>query len=337
MMSGQYIVCWSADPDDNAPPAAPSSLANYMSYTPCAVKSVYQNAKIRIPCSTTQKWYYVHGSEDKDCDYGKVWFVISAPLGNVTGGSSTTVMLRLKWTIEFSMPALPPELTPESSIIYASAGNYFTDSSNDWKSGKYLTFKWHEGGNIVSFPSAEALHVYKCTNPFGYYESNGTLKNSFWAVCAKEQTEDAQPMLIPMKDETNAKAYAKAQSDSLLIPYYAAGPWLVPENPAWLEQITTLELDLSRHSSVTPRFVNDATFKVADSSSLQTAKVLKQLIGKGKIEPNLPAALEQLSRLSFTGVETLGAEALSVFNYQPVRADSESSSFEEVPTTSKMQ
>lgn len=330
MMSGQYLVCWTADPDDNAPPASPQSLAHYMSYSPCMVKSVYQSARMNIPCSTTQKWYYVHGSEDKDCEYGKLWFVITSPLGNVTGSSTTSVILRMRWTLEFSMPALPPELTPDASIIYASAGNYFTDSSGDWKDGKYLTFKWHEGGNITAFPAAEALHLYKCTTNIGYYESNGVLKTTKWAVCAREQTEDSQPMLIPMKDETNAKAYAKTPADSLLLPYYAAGPWITPENPAWLEQSSSLELNLTRTGTLVPELANDATFKVADGSAARTAKVLQQLVGKGKLSADLPTALAQLSKLTFTGSETLGFDALSVFNYQPVRAASESSSFEEV-------
>lgn len=331
MMAGQYIVCWTADPDDEPPPTSERSLAKFMSMSPCMVKTVHQNGRIRIPCQTTQKWYYVDGNEDKDCEYGKVWFAVAAPLANVTGASSASIMLRLKWTLEFQMPALPPDAAPETTLIYASAGNYFTDSSSDWKAGKYLTFKWHEGGNIVSFPSGQAKKPYKCTSNVGYYDSAGTLKQTQWAVCVTEQTEDTLPMLAPVKDKGAAMSWCKSPADNLLITYYAAGPWVTPENPPWFEQDVSLELLLSRGVSFNSAVKSEAVVKVSDNSSANTLRVLKELIGKEKITPDLVLALRNLARLSFTDIGPI--DALSTFNYDPVRAGSSTSSFEHVPET----
>nr|WPV63125.1 MAG: hypothetical protein [Wufeng shrew permutotetravirus 12] len=337
MMAGQYVVCWTADPDDEAPGAGPGAIAKAMSMDPSMVKAVHQNGRMRIPCQTTQKWYYVDGKEDKDCDYGKVWFIVAAPLANVTTGSTATIMLRLKWTIEFQMPALPPDATPESTMIFASAPNYFSDSSSDWKGGKYLTFKWHEGGDIVSFPSARTKTPYKCTSDVGFYESNGTLSKTNWAVCVAETTEDGQPMLGLVKNESNAMAWCKNPADNLLISYYAAGPWVTPENPPWFQKEVSVDLLLSRKATIIHEAQPpNAVVCTADASSEKMNRLLQKLVGKEKVTPTLIQALSNLAKLEFTGVGTF--EALSTFNYDParrVRADSQASSFEEVAGPSR--
>lgn len=329
MMAGQYVVCWTADPDDQAP-TGKSSLVKYMTMVPSVVKTIYQNARLRIPCSPTQRWYYCEGSEDKDCEYGKIWVAVASPLANVTAGSATSLMLRLRWTIEFQMPALPPESSPEGNTIYASAPNYFTDSSSDWKSGKFLTFKWHEGGNIVGFPGGEPKKPYQCDVDVGYYVSNGTLKVSRWAVCVTEVTEDNQPMLALCESKEKAEAWCKAPADTYLLPYYAAGPWVPNENPPWYERSVTLDLLLSRKTTLKVSSAPDATLKVSDDASLRTFNVVKRLVGNARNPGELSAALAQLSKLSFSA-QTVGADLLNVFNWDPVRAQGPStSSFEEV-------
>ncbi|UHK03050.1 MAG: hypothetical protein GCPPV2_gp2 [Guiyang permutotetra-like virus 2] len=330
MMAGQYVLCWTADPDDEAPPTSQSALAKYLSMTPSVVKAIHQNARIKIPCQTTQKWYYVEGNEDKDCEYGKVWFAVAAPLANVTAGSTASVMMRIKWTLEFSMPALPPETTPDQNMVFASAPNYFTDSSGDWKDGKYLTFKWKEGGRIVSFPGAEPNKPYKTTADVTYYLANGTVAKTSWAVCVPETQEDGLPMLAPMKSETDAMAWCKKPQDNLFIGFSYAGPWITPENPPWFEKTVSLDLIVSRRAEPErpAQIKTDATIRTSDTNSERTYKILQKLVGKEKITPDLVVALQNLAKLSFTGIGS--AEALSTFNYDPVRAHEDSQSSIEV-------
>lgn len=326
-MAGQYILCWTADPDDEAPKAGPTALAKYLSMTPSLVKTIYQNGRMRIPCQTTQKWYYVEGQEDKDCEYGKIWMAIAAPLGNVTAGSSASVMIRLKWTLEFQMPALNQEATPEGDMIFASAGNYFTDSSGDWKKGEYLTFKWHEGGNITGFPGGVPRKPYKCDTAVYYIASNGTQSKTTWAVCVDELTEDGLPMLAPVKDSAAAMNWCKGPADTYLLKYYGAGPWVSPENPPWFEKTVTVSLLLTRTGAHASSEATSAIVRVSDHASSRVANVLAKFIGKDKVTPDLVKAISNLSRLEFTGIPKLG-EALATFNYDPVRACSESSSLE---------
>lgn len=340
MMAGQYIVCWSADPDDPPPPTANSSLAQYMSYSPSVVKTVYQNARMRIPCSLTQKWYYVDGEEDKDCEFGRIFVAIAAPLANVTAGSSTQLLLRLRWVMEFQMPTLPPSVSNEGSIIYASADNYFTDSSGDWKGGKFLTFKWKEGGDITSFPGAQPKSLYKCTVDFSYYKTDGTVAVGRFAATANELQESSLPFLIPFASKDDAVAYIKSPTDSKLLDYYAPGNWIVPGNPAWILQPDKVELDLClmRHDQYQKPTPLTATVLVHDVAAHRTNTILKNLVGKDVPNATLPEVMDRLNRLQFTGVEHLG-EALSVFNYDPVRPSpsSTTSSFEEVAPVQEQQ
>lgn len=329
MFGGQYVLCWTADPDDQAPSGGTSALVRMMTMVPSLVKTVHQNARMRIPVKLTQKWYYVEGQEDKDCEYGKLWFGVASPLANVTSGSSTSVLLRLKWVIEFQMPALPPSSSPDEGIIFASSPNYFSDSSSDWKEGKYLTFKWHEGGNIVGFPNAEPKTVYECSVPVTYYKDNGVSAVTKWAVTATELTEDGMPMLALFESQEKANAYAKSPNDSYLLKYHAAGPWVSPENPPWYKRAVTLQLHLSRTTSIVPPPpTHQGTLRVSDSTAALTHKILKQLVGSKIPIGKLAESLELLSKLSFTPAP--GADLLSVFNYDPVRGSSSSPLGEQV-------
>lgn len=246
-----------------------------MSLNPSRVKPISNNLVMRIPCITTQKWYYLRGSEDKDVEYGRLMIAVASPLANVTSGSTTSLIIRMRWKFEFSFPDMPTQSLPDEEI-FASAPNYFTDSSSDWKAGKYLTFKWHEGGNIVSFPGAKPKSIYKigASAQIGYYMSNGTLANTTYVVCVPETTEDGLPMLAPVKDLTTAQAWVKSPSDSLLLPYYSAGPWISPENPPYHEQSSSISLILcSRETLSSPLVHTQSTVRVSDSGVAKTAQL----------------------------------------------------------------
>lgn len=241
---------------------------------------------MRIPISTTQKWYYLRGSEDKDVEYGKIFIAVVAPLSNVSNTSKTTLVVRMRWCFEFSYPDLPSAST-DNSEIFASAPNYFSDSSSDWKEGKYLTFKWHEGGNIVEFPGAQAGTIYKvgANTSISYVTSSGTTATTKFAVCVKETTESGLPMLAPMKDLATAQAWAKNQADQYFLPYKSAGPWVTPENPPWHPQSSSVQLLLTAAADCrSPMVKTNAQSLVLDErtshSSAQQNKMWQTLYGR---------------------------------------------------------
>lgn len=247
-----------------------------MSYNPSKPVNVSSNLRMRIPISTTQKWYYLKGSEDKDVEYGKIFIAVIAPLSNVTGNSRTTLVIRMRWVFEFSYPELP-SISQEEEDVFASAPNYFTDSSSDWKEGKYLTFKWHEGGNIVEFPKAKPNTLYHTTAKIGYYINTGAIRNTQYAVCVAETTESGYPMLAPVVDKATGERYIKTPSDTLLLPYFSAGPWVSPENPPWRAQEVTVQLLLTRDQSLrSPMHKTDSVVKVVDNSTSKSVASLNK-------------------------------------------------------------
>lgn len=237
---------------------------------------------MRIPCSLTQKWYYLRGKEDKDVEYGKLYLAVASPLSNVSGNSKTSLIVRIRWTFEFSFPDMPTAALPDEEV-FASSGNYFSDSSSDWKEGKYLTFKWHEGGDIVSFPGAKTGSYYKigANSRVSYYQSNGTIATTKFAICPPETAEDGLPILAPVADEAKAKAYVKNPSDSLLLGYYSAGNFVTPENPPWHEQSSSLSLVISREqpTRLQPLIKTESSCRVSDSSTSQLLKNQRTLEG----------------------------------------------------------
>lgn len=253
-----------------------------MSLNPSRVAPISNNIKMRIPCSTTQKWYYLRGTEDKDVEYGKLYLAVASPLSNVTGGSKTSVIVRIRWVFEFSFPDLPTSAIIDEEV-FASSGNYFSDSSSDWKAGKYLSFKWHEGGDIVSFPGAKTGSYYKigAGASVSYYLSNGAIANTKFAVCPPETAEDGLPMLAPVKDEATAKLYVKSPSDSYLLQYFSAGNFITPENPPWHEQSASVSLVVSREmpTRLGPMRPTQSTVRVSDVATTSLNKDFKTLHG----------------------------------------------------------
>lgn len=280
-MGGQYGVAWSADYNDYVPEAGEAAMGRLLAYTPSKVRPLSSNLFMRVPVSMTQKWYYLRGSENSDTEYGRAFLFVASPLANVTGSSSTSLIVRLRWSYEFSYPELPAELKPDATAVYASAGTYFCDSSSDWKSGSYLTFKWHEGGDIVAFPGAVAGMYYKCSDKASiqYYSSNGTIHKTLFAICPEQQTEENLPMLCPVATEADAKAWVKDKADAHLLGYYGQGPWVYPENPPWFPQQAKVDMQFTRHGLEinTPPPVN-ATFKTYDQSADRSARANKKLL-----------------------------------------------------------
>lgn len=253
-----------------------------MALNPSRVKPISTNMYMRIPCSPTQKWYYLRGNEDKDVEYGKLFIAVASPLSNVTSNSRTNLILRIRWTFEFSFPDMPTTSLPDEEV-FASSPNYFSDSSSDWKEGKYLTFKWHEGGDIVSFPGAKTGSYYKigAGAHVSYVISNGTVKNTQFAVCPQETAEDGLPMLAPVADEETAKKYVKTPSDSYLLSYYNSGNWISPDNPPWHEQSASLSLVISRDkpTRLQPLIRTEAITKVSDSTNTHMLRDFRTLNG----------------------------------------------------------
>lgn len=346
MMGGQYVAAWSADYDDPIPKVGEAGLARLMAYNPSRTRTIHQNLFMRIPISLTQKWYYLKGSEDKDSEYGRIYIAVVSPLSNVTSGSTTNVVVRMRWAFEFAYPELPQVVEPDASYITASYPNYFTDSSGDWKQGKYLTFKWHEGGNIVEFPHATPKNYYKIASEAkcNYYDANGDLKDCNFAVCTVETTETGMPMLAPVSSESNAKAYCAAPEDRYLIEYKDPGPWVTPENPPWWQQGSKYEIDLvvgrgdsGRGAAARP----SATLRVSDSGVVGNQRELRKLIDKllkdegSPIDPQLGLLFSSLSATAkLPYVQTagpLGGRCLRTFVVDPIRSGQTSeSSFEEV-------
>lgn len=307
-------MCWTADYDDPSPRAHESSLARYMTLAPSMVRPISSNCRMSIPCRPTQKWYYISGTEDKDCEYGKVWIAVVAPLSNVTGASTAQLIVRCRWTFDFEMPEIPPDPSGGGAIIYASSPKYFTDSSSSFKDGKYLTFKWHEGGSITGFPNAEPWTIYKImTGVVQYYDSGGKIQSTLYAVCHSATTEAGEPLLVPMKDLETAKAFAKDHTDAKLLPFNYQGPWVSPDNPPW-QAIVALgdepEIVLSRAgSSPLALETPTATYQVYDENAQAVLRLLSNSF-KGLNKRDVKEAVEQLTKLTFLG--TTGVDALVV-------------------------
>lgn len=204
---------------------------------------VWQRKTISLPCNLSQKWLYVEGRDNQeDSTHGNIYALVVAP---GTKSAPAGGVLRLQYTFEFSEPDTP-STGEETEIIYPSAPWIFTDSSSDLLSGKYLTFKWKEGGNMATWPGAEYGTVYKSApgTKFYYIGSDSKSYLSQYFVVAKDVLGyDGQPVLCPCADKAHAEAYYKGSGDSTkLITYVAAGDWCTPATPGVMTESSSVQL-----------------------------------------------------------------------------------------------
>jgi hypothetical protein len=197
---------------------------------------VSQPVTMSIPCDAARKWYDISEGDPSSSDsvHGLAVAILSAPVNNITGSIGFT--FHLKWTVRFSGPDI--ESTAETgSLVYADPGyeNYFTDSTSDWAGGNKLTLKHSEGGNAVRFSGAAAGVVYELDSHASLLAySNAALSTTTrvkWAVVAKDYTNGV--IFVVFNEKVKAQKYIKDGDLASALPYYGAGPYVVPENPAW--------------------------------------------------------------------------------------------------------
>lgn len=223
-----------------------------MSLTPSKTTHIANPLRLRVPCSTTQKWYFLHpgrAAEFKDSQHGKVIIMATIPLSNVNSGGDTSLIVRCRWKYEFRYPDLPESSGPEPEHIFSdSDAGLFTTSDSGWKDGKYLTFKHKSGGSMAGFPGGKPWAIYKLDEKakIEYVKTGGSKGEvKYGVIHGVDTTEYGLPLLVPFSELQAAKKYAGTHSDQDLPIYVDAGPWAVPNNPAWF-RVAEADLDVVR-------------------------------------------------------------------------------------------
>lgn len=236
MTSGSFTAGWTADPDnwlDNTP-QTPVIIG---AMKPSVTTSLSKKAKLKIPKSTLQKWFLVDSDEDAaDTTHGKFFVCLSGSVGNVTGTSQVSLMIKLHWEVEFRDPSIPTDKATGGSI-YADSGyeNYFTDSSSDWADGKKLSLKHTQGGSMVPFTGIKPSVVYLLdpAAKLTYNTAKGEVRRIYYGVEISGSTNRNMAVFESLQ---NAKKYAQKGDNTYCIDYYSAGAVVTPSNPAWSQQ-----------------------------------------------------------------------------------------------------
>lgn len=230
-VSGNYIVGWVGDPDYTLG-NGDAAIRTVAAMQPSQQRHISKPMTFVIPAAALQKWYLTFGTVDGETSHGKLFGVLSSAIGNLTSDSSISFSLRLHWSVEFSSPRLPE--VAESETIYAEDDYtpYFTDSSSDWADGKYLSLKERAGGNLVPFPGAKPGVVYKIDSKavLQYKIGNGKVGNISYGVRIPNYYSSAMAVFDSLQ---NAIAFSTSGNSAYCLPYYAAGDYVKPNNPAW--------------------------------------------------------------------------------------------------------
>lgn len=255
MIPGAYIAAWFSDPKQALLDDGPTNVAKCVTCRCYVQKPVGQGATLSIPSQTSRKWYAFEG-EDFDDSHG----VVVLAVAGVSGGTEITLTVSLDWKIKFNGPTMPAEAGGDT-YIQPEAGweNVFTDSTSDWAEGKRLTFKHAEGGAVVPWEGISTGLYYEPTAGVKilYKTSSGSEAECKWFSCMiNEPSYNAA--LVCHASKEDAVDYQKTGNVNKVLPYYAAGSWVVPPSPVLKgTPIVGAKLDLSPGSSQGPAMPKD--------------------------------------------------------------------------------
>lgn len=228
---GAYTMGWVAEPGWN-PGSPESALARVSTLTP-NIMSTFGNPKtLRIPCDTTQKWYYVHSQAGIDSDHGMLVCVLAAYVGS----EKISISFKLNWEIEFDSPDMPE---PQEDLACYPDPQWipiFTDSVSDWAEGKRLTFKHTTGGAVVPFHGIREGVIYQPAPgvKVPYYKTNGTADEVkyFSKMIGEALYSSAMVCHASLAD---AKEYQQKGGDvQKVLEYKQAGEWVTPAFPEFV-------------------------------------------------------------------------------------------------------
>lgn len=210
------------------------------SYIPSSTATVYNKISFNIPVDTAQKWLHTSGRERADMVHGKVFAVLTSPIGNITNDSKINFTFRMVWTVAFEGPVLPGTAETGASV-YVDDGyeSYHTTSTADWASGGRLSLKHVAGGALCPFSTARSDIVYKL-DPVAklyYVKEDKTKALVTHAVIIKSF---AGKHFAVFASKETAQKYLQSGSVDDCLPYVEAGDVVTPANPAWIPETTTV-------------------------------------------------------------------------------------------------
>jgi hypothetical protein len=290
MISGAYLAAWTSDLHEQMVDAQ-TSIARASALATSVMRGVGQPAVLQLPSSATHKWYTFEGS-DADETHG-VFFVLLA--GSVNSASVTaTVMLR--WSITFDGPEMQVQGNIASIYPEHDWVPIFTDSVGDWLDGGFLTFKHSEGGAVVPWENAQPGVVYTTARSSTYItykvSSGADIKLNYFSLMRGSALYNRA--LVPHLTLEDAKKYQETGANQYLVPYYAAGNWVKPDQPILKPVLETRLTSVSKVRSLEGRI-----------EELETLiHRLTQRMGRVAIGPEVEESFEQVEANSETSAST---------------------------------
>lgn len=232
MITGSYMVGWTGDSAESFQ-SGPGVIPRVGALVPSVTSFVGANSTLSIPCDTVQKWLYTSTQESDDSVHGKIVIVLNGSLGTITSGK-ITLTVTLTWRCAFEYPRLTGAQVSQTIYAESDYAGYFTTSTSDWAAGTKLSLKQHSGGSLVPFPRARPQTVYQLDPQasLSYYASATSKDKVAYGVLIPNFSVKA---FAVFKDKDKAKKFAQSGDSSYCLPYYAAGPIVEPDNPAWTE------------------------------------------------------------------------------------------------------
>lgn len=232
---GSMVLAWSPD-STHSLDARLSTLSFALSQERSQMIRLDQSASFEVPCQSAFKWYVTDEGEIEGSHGSVIASLISAPSG-IRG--SITVCLSVEWTIEWQGRKLAQSVS-EGRKIQPDSGysSLFTTSDSSYDSS-VLTFKAHAGGSMVPFSLARpgAVYTLGAGVHVPYVDEQGQSKEAAWFSLVVGYTIKG---LVLHSSEGDASDYQRSGDIKYCLKYKAAGGYVTPARPSFLEKPLTV-------------------------------------------------------------------------------------------------
>ncbi|QKK35401.1 hypothetical protein [Erysiphe necator associated nodavirus 5] len=240
---GSLMFGWVADPTSKVSSVKEMAISQVGAMQSRLVMRLGATAAMSLPLVMSRRWYETDGDtqDEEEFSHGSICCVVAATTGGYAG-QSLSVIVELDWKVQFEGPKLPDRVEYTPGVIMPDNGwyNLFTTSDGSFDAGR-LTFKMHEGGNMVPFSSAQpdvaycpdiGTHVYAVTEDNKVSEVNWFAKVKNYVV----------PGLLCFASKADCKAYIESGDVSKAMKYVAASKYTTPRVPRF--KVTNLEAEV---------------------------------------------------------------------------------------------
>lgn len=216
---------WTGDAEITFPSHSVQNISRLGAMRPSLIAAIAGPMNMAVPAQPARQWYDVEHGPAEDTSHGTLVVMAMGDVGGFQG--SSTMIVRLHWTVEFSAPDLNLDVSAAGGATITPDAEWggiklFTTSDSSFDSA-VLTVKAHHGGSAVTYSAARMGVVYKLKTAGTLQWTNGAGVSAD-VPYASRAVGYSEPILVFHSTKADAEAYQTTGDTAKCLQYVTQGP-----------------------------------------------------------------------------------------------------------------